>query len=436
MACGKKRTLQQNEEPCKTTGYLNVRNPSLSYSLTNPLSSTSNGECARYPFHVITTCAILLFFLLLPAGCGKKTQAPPPPPEVTVSQPVQREVTDYLELTGNTQAVNTAQLVARVPGYLDKVFFQDGQMVKKGELLFLIQQNTYIAGLEQAEGQVSALKAQMAYAQSQFDRYTNLLPEKAAAQTDVDNWRYQRDSARANLKAAEAARDLARLNLDYTRVTSPFDGRIDRRLQDPGNLVGSAANNTVLAQLSQIDPIYVYFTISDVDLARLMKSTHGIPGLANAKKWPVFIGLVKEDDYPHRGRLDFAATSLTSTTGTLLMRGVFRNPAGKILPGLYARVRVPLEKQIALLVPDAALGSDQQGSYVLIVNDKSLVERRGVKSGPLVEQMRVIEEGLTGKEWVIVKGLLKAAPGRRVSPERENVPSGKNSASSGETRAK
>ncbi len=283
--------------------------------------------------------------LVLLAGCEKKTpNAPPPPPTVTVTQPVQRVVTDYLELTGNTQAINTVQLVARVAGYLEKVFFQDGQIVKKGQPLFLIQQNTYEASLQQAEAQILLQKAQLEYAEIQLDRYSNLLPQKAASQTDVDNWRYQRDSARANLKAAEAQRDLAKLNLSYTQITAPFDGRIDRRLQDPGNLVG-AGENTVLAQINQIDPIYVYFNISDSDLARLMKRTRGVPGQTEALRWPVLAGLPNEEGYPHQGHLDFAAISLTPTTGTLLMRGVFSNPDGKILPGLYARVRVPVEKK-------------------------------------------------------------------------------------------
>jgi RND family efflux transporter MFP subunit len=373
----------------------------------------------------IAVWAMFAVFLVLLARCEKRApNAPPPPPKVTVTQPVQRVLTDYLELTGNTQAIYTVQLVARVAGYLEKIFFQDGQIVKKGQPLFLLQQNTYEANLQQAEAQILLQKAQLDYAQIQLDRYSNLLPQKAASQTDVDNWRYQRDSARANLKAAEAQRDLAKLNLSYTQITAPFDGRIDRRLQDPGNLVG-AGENTVLAQINQIDPIYVYFNISDLDLARLIKSTHGIPGQAEAQKWPIFAGLPNEEGHPHQGHLDFAAISLTTTTGTLLMRGVFSNPAGKILPGLYARVRVPVEKKAAFLVPEVAVGNDQQGSYVFIVNEKNVVERRSVKTGPVVDNLRGIEEGLNGKEWVIVKGLLRAAPGRQVTPEREGVaPSG------------
>jgi RND family efflux transporter MFP subunit len=333
---------------------------------------------------------------------------------------VQRVVTDYLELTGNTQAIYTVQLVARVAGYLEKIFFQDGQIVKKGQPLFLLQQNTYEANLQQAEAQILLQKAQLDYAQIQLDRYSNLLPQKAASQTDVDNWRYQRDSARANLKAAEAQRDLAKLNLSYTQITAPFDGRIDRRLQDPGNLVG-AGENTVLAQINQIDPIYVYFNISDSDLGRLMKRTRGIPGQTEAPKLPVLAGLPNEEGYPHQGHLDFAAISLTPTTGTLLVRGVFSNPDAKILPGLYARVRIPVEKKAAFLVPEVAIGNDQQGSYVFIVNEKNVVERRNIKTGPVVDNLRGIEEGLNGKEWLIVKGLLRAAPGRQVTPEREGA---------------
>ena len=167
-------------------------------------------------------------------------------------------------------------------GYLEKVLFQDGQRVKKGQPLFVIQQNTYEDNLRQAEASILQFRAQLQYAESQLTRFSNLIQDKAAAQADVDNWTFQRDSARANLRSAEAQRDLAKLNLDYTLVTAPFDGRMDRRLVDPGNLVGTQAA-TVLANINQIDPIYVYFNISDLDLARLLKSTGGIPGPGAAK---------------------------------------------------------------------------------------------------------------------------------------------------------
>ncbi len=360
-------------------------------------------------------CSVVLIVL---AACKEKAAAPPPPPAVTVAQPVQRQVTDYLEFPGNTQAVYTVQLVARVAGYLEKVLFQDGQIVNKGDLLFVIQQDTYQYNLRQAEGQVLLQTAQLDYAEKELVRYSNLLREKATPQENVDNWRNQRDAALANLKVAEANRDLAKLNLDYTEVRAPFDGRIDRRLVDPGNLVGSGGN-TALTQLNQIDPIYVYFNINDQDLARLMKEARWSPGKAGTGQWPVFAGLTNETGYPHQGSVDFAAISLTPTTGTLLLRGVFPNPDGQILPGLYARVRVPVKTGPALLVPQEVVGSDQRGFYVLVVGENDVVKRVGVRTGTLVDNLRVIEEGLTGKEWIVAKGLQKAIPGRRVTPERE-----------------
>jgi RND family efflux transporter MFP subunit len=362
---------------------------------------------------------VVLVLVLLLSGCREKPkQQPPPPPKVTVAQPVQRMVSDDLEVPGNTQAIYTVQLVARVAGYLEKVLFQDGQIVKKGQPLFLIQQNTYQDNLQQAEAAVLQFRANLVYAQAQWERYSKLVLEKAGSQSDVDNWRFQRDQAQANLRSAEAQVSLAQLNLSYTDVRAPFDGRMDRRLRDPGNLVG-AGENTVLASINQIDPMYLYFNIADVDLARLLKSSHGIPGVAAPQKWPVFAGLPNEEGYPHRGYLDFAAISLTTTTGTLLMRGILPNANGQILAGLFARVRVPIEQRTALVVPEVAIGHDQQGSYVFVVNEKNVVERRSVKTGPTVDGLRAIDEGLKGTEWVIVKGLVKAAPGRQVTPEQE-----------------
>jgi RND family efflux transporter MFP subunit len=376
-------------------------------------------EChhLRYDTVSLWIVSALLFFSL--PGCEQTASQPPPPlPAVTVVQPAQRKVMDRLDLTGNTYALKTVQLRARVSGYLEKVLFQDGQLVKKDQLLFLIQKNTYEANLQQAEAAISMQKAQLEYATTEYARYSRLVEQKAASQDDVDNWRYQRDSARANLLAAEAKRDLARLDVGYTEVRAPFYGRIDRRLKDPGNLVGSG-EATVLAEINQIDPIYVYFNISDLDLARLMEEANWSPGQARPKAWPLNVGLPSEAGYPHPGHLDFASISLTPTTGTLLVRGTLSNPDGKILPGLFARVSVPVREKEAFLVPQEAVAYDQRGSYVLTVNEENVVQRSAVKPGIPVDHLRVIEEGLTGKEWVVMKGLQKAVPGRRVNPQRE-----------------
>ncbi len=352
--------------------------------------------------------------------CRQKPKPAPAPAAVTVVQPLRQQVTDFLALTGNTQAIRTVQLRARVAGYLEKVLFQDGQFVKEGQPLFIIQQNTYEASLRQAEGSVLQQKALLEYAGTELVRYSKLLTQKAAAQIDVDNWRYQRDTAGANLITAQAQADLAKLNLGYTEVTAPFDGRIDRRLVDPGNLVGSS-EVTVLASLNQVDPMYVYFTISDSDLARLVGEAGWKAGHMRSVKWPAYIGVLNEEGYPHAGRLDFASISLTPTTGTLLLRAIFPNADGKVLPGLFARIRVPLKQRSALLVPQSAIGNDQQGTYVLTVNAQNTVVRAGVKMGPQMDHMRVIESGLTGSEWVVTRGVQKATPGRAVTPERQQA---------------
>ena len=384
---------------------------------------TSRQAVAFGQIRSVIAWGIASLLLVTLEACQEKTAyKPPPPPRVTVGTPARQEVTDYLDLTGNTQAVNTVQLRARVQGYLEKVFFQDGQVVKKGQPLFQIERDTYVAKLKQAEGQILTQQARLEHAKTEFARFSSLVQQRAAAQTDVDQWRDARDSAEGALREAKAARDLARLDLGYTLVTAPFDGRIDRRLVDPGNLVG-AGENTILAQMSQLDPIYVYFTVNDLDLRRLLRETVGIPGQTQSKKLPVLVSLPNEEGYPHQGYLDFAAVSLTTTTGTLLVRGVLPNPDDKILPGLYARVRLPVEEQsAALLVPQKAVGYDQIGSYVLVVNDKNVVERRNVKTGPVVNGSIVIEEGLTGNERVVVEGLLYAVPGREVTPEPEKAP--------------
>lgn len=359
---------------------------------------------------------------LLLTGCEEEQRnayVPPPPPAVTVARPEVRTVTDYVELTGTTAATNTVQLVARVEGYLDQVHFQDGQRVKQGDLLFTIQQNTYQAQLQQAQSQLQAVQAQLLHAQTEFDRYSSLFKQKAASAVDVDTWRANRDSAKAGLMGTEAQVNLAEINLGYTSVKAPFDGRMGRHLIDPGNLVAIGGARTELAEINQIDPIYAYFTINERDLLRLRKqrAKAGRESAGQETDQMLQLGTADEEGFPHEGKLDFAAIELTAGTGTLQLRGIFPNPDYKLLPGLFARIRAPLdERPDALLVPETAVGRDQAGAYVLTVGAEAVVQRTAVELEQLVGTMRVIVKGLAAGDRVIVNGLERAVPGRKVTP--------------------
>jgi RND family efflux transporter MFP subunit len=381
-------------------------------------------RCGGRSIRVATGLA-LVALVGLALACGQRNEyKAPPPPKVTVAHPIRKPVTDYLDFTGNAVAFNTVPLRARVEGYLEKVLFQDGAPVKKGQLLFLIQQDQYKAQLQKAQAQVLAEKAQLDHAQTEYVRYSALVKEDAAAQTDVDRWHYERDSRRAAVMAAEAQVALAKLNLSYTQVTAPFNGRMGRHLKDPGALVG-AGEKTLLAEINQIDPIYVYFSINETDLLRVRGKKPPSAEEEMKKAYPVYVGLADEEGYPHKGYLDFAAISLNPTTGSLQLRAILRNPDAVILPGLFARVRVPVaEEKSALLVPDTAVGYDQLGPFVKVVNAKNVVERRTVKLGNQVDNARVVLEGLQDDDWVVVAGLLRAMPGKEVSPEQSPAPSG------------
>jgi membrane fusion protein, multidrug efflux system len=372
----------------------------------------------------IVAAVLAMGILTAMASCkGNSMPAPPPPPAVTVAQPVAGEIADYIDFTGNTAAVDTVKLVARVEGYLEKIHFKDGAIVKKGDLLFSIQQSQYQAQLTQAEAQVKTAKTQLWHASTEYKRYSGLLKKGAAAATEVDHWHAQRDSAVAALAAAQAQVILAKLNLGYTEVRAPFDGKMGRHLVDPGNLVGAGGQETTLGEINRINPIYVYFTINENDLLRIAARNPDVrQGVLNDVVVPAYYGLVNEHGFPHRGRLDFASIAVTPTTGTLQIRGIFPNDTWGALPGMFARVRVAaLRKREALLVPGYAVSFDQQGEYVLAVDNKNIVERRGVKTGQQMGDMLVIENGLKANDWVIVDGLLQAIPGREVAPERKTL---------------
>src|SRR5499426_4779237 len=353
-------------------------------------------------------------------GCRENTSgSTAAPPVVIVAKPTTQTVTDYLNFTGNTAPTDSVTLVARVEGYLEKNHFTDGSWVKKGDLLFTIQPDQYKAQLQQAEASLAAQKASLWHAKTELARYSALLKEDAATQTQVDQWQYQKEAAEAGILNAQAKVELAKLNLSYTMVKAPFDGRIGRHLVTPGNLVGTAGQQTALAQIDQLDPIYVYFTINERELLRVIERHKPTTGpTIEQRRIPVYFGLSNEDGYPHEGILDFASVNVAPTTGTLQLRGIFPNPDHTVLPGLFVRVRVPaLQKRDALLVPGDALSFDQQGEFLLVVNEHNVDERRGVKTGPQVGELLVIDEGLQPDDLVIVEGLLQAIPGRTVTPQ-------------------
>jgi RND family efflux transporter MFP subunit len=356
-------------------------------------------------------------FLL--AACEQQNRyVPPPPPRVTVAQPVLQSVTRYLEATGNTAAVNSANLVARVQGFLQEIKYRDGDTVKQGTTLFVIEPEPYRVKLDQAKAAEASAEATAKQNEAEYQRQVELMSRQVASKQALDNATGNRDAANANLQKAKGDTQQAAINLDYTEVKAPFDGIVTARLVSVGELVG-ANSPTQLATIVQLDPIYVNFTISEQDVLRVRDEVrrHGVTP-EQLRKIPVEIGLQTEAGYPHKAMLDYASPSVSASTGTLAARAILANADRALLPGYFVRVRIPEgQQQDALLVPNVALGSDLSGRYVLAVDSDNVVEQRKVEIGPVVGEMRVIESGLKPEDRVVVSGLLRAVPGQKVDPQ-------------------
>ncbi|MBX3360320.1 MAG: efflux RND transporter periplasmic adaptor subunit [Phycisphaeraceae bacterium] len=354
------------------------------------------------------------------------TYAPPPPPEVIVANPVEREVTSYLTYTGVIEASQTVELRARVQGFLESVNFSPGQRVKKGDVLFVIDKRQYAASVEQARASVAAQEAALLGAENDARLARELADQRAGPEIDAIIKAARRDVVAADLAQAKAMLTEALLNLEYCDVVAPIDGRITDNYVDIGNLVGRG-ETTLLAEIVQTAPVYVSVNVSEADVLKVRREREAAgtlggtePGQIAPGVWrPAELSLADRDEFMFKGRVDYVDPKMDPVTATLRLRTMYENADEVLLPGLFARVRFPMATTRSLVVPEAALLSDQLGRFAMVVNDKDEVVQKRVKIGALDGSMRVVEEGLTAQDRVIVLGVLKARPGSKVSPKMQ-----------------
>ena len=362
--------------------------------------------------------AIVMLVTML--GCGTQTDSAAKtaqaPPSVKIAQPLAQDVTEWDEYTGRIEAVSSVDVRARVSGYLEKVNFKAGAMVKKGDLLFLIDPKPFTAQLNYAEAELERAKAKQELAKNDRLRAENLFRGKAISEEEYDARSKGLREAVAAVNSAEANVYTARLNLDFTKIRAPIDGQIGRELITEGNLVsGGGGDATRLTFIVSTDPVYVYVDADERSVLKYRRQSNDI----GAGKTPAQLAVADEINFPHQGTLDYISPREDSATGTVTLRGVFANPDGLLSPGFFARMRVRGSAPYpAILVPDRAIATDQAQRFVWVVNQDNQVEYRKVVLGAPIGQSRVIKEGLKAGEWVVIEGLQKLKPGIKVNPER------------------
>jgi RND family efflux transporter MFP subunit len=356
--------------------------------------------------------------LLVSSGCARNEAAQhqaAPLPQVTVAAAVSRKVTEFDEFTGRFEAVERVEVRPRVSGYISSVNFTDGNEVKKGDVLFVIDPRPYVAERDKARAQLAQTRSQLALAKSERERATKLLGQHAISQEEFDTRTAGNEQAQASVAAAQAALDSAELNLEFTRVTAPIAGRISRALVTSGNFV--ANGQTLLTTLVSLDPIYVTFDGDEQAYLRYSKLAHDAQS-TRAVRSPVVVALANESGYPHQGAVVFMDNALDPATGTIHSRALLDNHERLFTPGLFARVRLlDSTQRQAVLVNDSAIGTDQTVRYVLVVGTGSKVEYRPVQLGPVIDGLRVVQSGLTAGETIVVNGLQRVRPGAQVQAQ-------------------
>jgi multidrug efflux system membrane fusion protein len=380
-----------------------------------------------FPFARLAPLIVASGMAALLASCGEEQKAAaPPPPVVTVAHPTRRTVIDMDEYVGRFVAVNSVEIRARVSGYLDQVHFTDGQTVKQGDLLFSIDKRPFQTSLDQARANLAQARANSAFAEADLARGAQLVRDKTITEQTFDQRTQAKRVAEASVAAQEAATRQAALDLQFTELRAPVDGRIGDRRVSPGNLVtgGTGGNTTLLAVIVSLDPIRFEFTFDEASYLRYERlSKAGQDMTSRDGSALVSLRLIDEPDYGYQGRMDFVDNVIDRSSGTIRGRAVFTNPNGVFTPGMFGRLRVPGSPSYqALLVPDAAIGTEQARKYLLVVDGENVVRQKYVTLGQVSDNLRVIKDGLAPEDRVIVNGLMRARAGQKVTPQEEGAP--------------
>ena len=369
-----------------------------------------------------TVVVLAVVAALTLTGCGSNAAAQqaaaPPPPQVTVAGVVSRSITEFDEFTGRFEAIDRVEVRPRVSGYISSINFTEGSEVKKGDVLFVIDQRPYAAELKHAQAQLAQAKSQLALARSEKARAAKLLVQRAISQEEFDTRASSDEQGVANVELAQAALDTAELNMSFTKVTAPINGKISRADVTVGNLVTNG--QTMLTTLVSLDPIYVRFDGDEQAYLRYQKALkdRAAAGRKNAPS-PVLVGLADEAGFPHAGVMVFLDNEVDAQTGTIRTRAKLDNHDRAFTPGLFARVRLMGDKQVeALLINDSAIATDQTVKYVLVVGADNKVDYRPVTLGPVIDGLRVVREGLKPTDTIVVNGLQRVRPGSAITPQR------------------